>query len=681
MEAEKQTKQEFPDVVHMDTPPHPLTNPPNPNPKHLSPLVRQEFPLPKPGVKKIPRYTITQFPLNPGAGTSLTLPAGNGFSRAYLHGTSDDTNLYSDFPKNMLGRRSSLPQSILRANSGGSGSDSLLYKLAENCQSLSPELHPPSYTAIKQALLCDKYKRRQSMQTDPKTLKNLLQTKLIISDRSEEDLVNLRRKSDPGSYMKQRDFERRKELFLDENMTWSKSYGRVIDHQIQRWQRKRQQRLQRDLFSWQKAELASGSVLNPLKLGMINPLMAAQVGMVNPLQVSGNPTSALFPTFLNTANSGGVVNPYILPQGVLAGSGAAAATNTPIYYPFGTQYTLVSPYSSLQIGQSPQSATYLVPQAPPLASSQPNVYYYVPGPPTTTAATSASATNPATPPISAPSLTTMVMAGGGQLTNNSLGSNEVSASSLGIGAASYAVAPPPPPAIHTAQAPSPPGHSSHPVSPTNRKRHQSVPEKLTSLLQPPLLFSSSGRISPMETNPDSPPSSKKQRSTSDTALYNTPFGIPQRSPGAQSHSPHRHSASPQPGPAVGGQGISLEGLSALQTHLLQVHQSYGMNKTALEERQRRKNWGSREKGVGSGQGHSPRRKHSGGVGKSGSNSPSSVLSSDGADVEQREPGGQLLGVVGAEVSRNSAPDREGRRLDANEIKKETIRTENGEHNK
>ncbi len=489
------------------------------------------------------------------------------------------------------------------------------------------------------------------MQTDPKTLKNLLQTKLVISDRN-EDLVNLRRKSDPGSYMKQRDFDRRKELFLDENISWSKSYGKVIDHNIQRWQRKK---LQRDLLSWQKAEFvsaaaaaaAAGSTLNPLKLSMLNPLMT-----VNPLQMGTN--HALFPsTFLNPTAVVGTTSGYILPQGMGAAAVApptAAPSGTPIYYhPFGTsQYTVVNPYSSLQLGH-PQSTAYLVPQAG-LTTAQPNIYYYVPTATPTTSAT--------------PTVTPSHGGGSGCVSSNSSqygslsGNRSGSSGSLPMSPPSANGIFPQKPTIQMPSPPSPAGATEmltpRPLSPNSRKRHQSVPEKLTSLLQlpPPLVHTpvvagggasaaGGGRVSPMEIgNPDSPPVSKKQRSTSDTILYRTsPYGLPQLSPRSGQRSPNsRHSTSPQP-PTNGATAAaaSFDGLSALQTHLLQVHQ-YGMNRTAQEDRQKRRNRSHRES-----QGHSPRRKHSGGHtggggggrgGKNGSVSPISTQSLQSSEGEE-----------------------------------------------
>ena len=212
---------------------------------------------------------------------------------------------------------------------------------------------------------------------------------------------------------------------------------------------------------------------------------------------------------------------------------------------------------------------------------------------------------------------------------------------------------PPPPGTVTTEMLTP-----RPISPNSRKRHQSVPEKLTSLLQlpPPLVPTvsmatgggggggdvSGGRVSPMDiNNPDSPPVSKKQRSTSDTILYHQPpYGLPQLSPrgaglGGQ-HSPNsRHSTSPQPPMAGAAAATSFDGLSALQTHLLQVHHSYGMNRTAQEDRQKRQNRRHRDS-----QGHSPRRKHSGshsgggGGGKNGSVSPISIQSLQSSEGEE-----------------------------------------------
>jgi hypothetical protein len=123
-----------------------------------------------------------------------------------------------------------------------------------------------------------------------------------------------------------------------------------------------------------------------------------------------------------------------------------------------------------------------------------------------------------------------------------------------------------------------------PVSPGSRKRHQSVPEKLTSLLQQhsPLR----GHVSPVshdeydEDEPVTPPSVKKQRSTSDTTVLYPPYSsrFSQLSPpntisggmgggiGLGGHLSKSKSTSPQPQDQRGGS------LTAFQSHLLKVHQ-------------------------------------------------------------------------------------------------------------
>ena len=205
-----------------------------------------------------------------------------------------------------------------------------------------------------------------------------------------------------------------------------------------------------------------------------------------------------------------------------------------------------------------------------------------------------------------------------------------------------------------------------------------------------------GRVSPLEMNLDSPPSSKKQRSTSDTTVYHTPYGFSHHhhhqqhspghgihSPGAQSHSPHSPSASPQPPPSssassASSSAVSFEGLSALQTHLIKVQQSYGINRMALEQRQKRRHRSPREK-PGRSQGHSPRRKHSGGV-KSGSVSPSSVQSNEGEEpVERPSPWVRMLEERGSGSSGQEGGEREGEEkvlMNNNQIK-----SENSEHSK
>lgn len=671
--------------------------------KSVSPLVMQEFPIPRPGGKVVPRYTMHKFNAKSIARSSSTLPA-NGLSSSsppsssssyshpqhpqslhntpLLNGFSDDTGVHTDQPhKNVLGRRGSLPQQFSDQVVGGS--DGMLFTLAEHCQSATTDSFPPSYTAIKQALLCDQYKRRPSIQNDPKTLKNLLKTKLVITDDT-SDVMDGRRKSDPGSFMKQRDFDRRKELFMEENTSWSTSYGKVIDQQINQWQKKRQDKhAQREMLNWQ-AQAVSAASLNPLKFQMSNPLMPGQHSMVNPLQLgnglNANPTSAAATAaalFSGNLSSGCLVNPYCFPQAVLPGS--MGSTTPPIYYNrLATPYAFVNPYSALQIGQvasaTPPPATYLVPQAA-LTASQPKVVYYVP--PSTNSSLSSSSGSPSSSITASSSSVTSTTS----FHNSAAHTLPVSTSSpprISLFA---------PPIRHTTPTMLTDNtqfgtevHKLRPVSPNSRKRHQSVPEKLTYLLQlppPPPVQStrlslsslSSGRSSPMdegvEGNPDSPPLSKKQRSISDTTVYHSTYRLHQLSPGRGRSPTPGNSPQPPHGLGVcvnlqgpGGSQLSDEGLSPLQAHLLQVHQSYGIRSAVEERKNRQRNMIPHEK-----RGHSPLRKYSGGSMNNGSISPPlSLMEEEEVVGVSSESGGEGVGVL--DGKREVTSDVDGREMES-----------------
>jgi len=223
----------------------------NEAPGKLYPQLEQS-PSPKGKIK--PRYTVHKFTWKWGG--------SNGMSPILSpkHNFSDDSAMLSGsiIPKSVLGRRCSLPPMKSAVVLEGESS-AALNQLAENITQTTPsDTSPPSYAAIKQALLCDRYKRRQSMQTDPKMLKNLLQSKLVISESgTTPDLVSQRRKSDPGAFMKQSDFSRRKELFVDENRNWLKSYGDTIEKEIDQWRLRRQERYRRELLR-QQMELSRG---------------------------------------------------------------------------------------------------------------------------------------------------------------------------------------------------------------------------------------------------------------------------------------------------------------------------------------------------------------------------------------------------------------------------------------
>ena len=124
-----------------------------------------------------------------------------------------------------------------------------------------------------------------------------------------------------------------------------------------------------------------------------------------------------------------------------------------------------------------------------------------------------------------------------------------------------------------------------PVSPGSRKRHQSVPEKLTSLLQqsPLRVHNISPSHDEDDEEPATPPSVKKQRSTSDTTVHYPPYSnrFSQLSPpnvgtGGCSGSKSK-STSPQPPSDHQLQQQSHGNLTALQSHLLKVHQVQQQN--------------------------------------------------------------------------------------------------------
>ena len=640
--------------------PHPQSTARRSKSSTVVPQIKEEY-IPssqqvKSANKKVPRYTVTKFRVKQG-GNNVTI---NGIPTTILkpskhqHISIDDSSLLGPpgFSKNLYGRRCSLPHNMkpAMAFTDDQKAEATLHQLAEHMYSTPPHLEPPSYAAIKQALLCDQYKRRQSMQSDPKTLKNLLQTKLVISDRNE--IVSLRRKSDPGSYLKQRDFERRKELFMDENRSWSQSYGKVIEKKIVKWERKRQERFQREMLMRQFGGSLGGEH-GQLKFQFLNPL--ASQGLINPLTANGiqpgAPSTLLAPSYLAAnqnaaaATAAGLgANPFIFSQPILAPSTTNASatglsttgTTSMFYSPFLTPYTFVNPYApTLQVTNAlgqPTAATYYIPQQ---QGSPQKVLYFVP----TTGTGGAPVASPAT--TSLPSTTSVLASSLSSSTSPLLSSSPSSSITVhpptnpvsvsisttssspenGMSTNSGAVPSPQPavggnvslsnfPQLSSLMAPSSrtghrnslhsisssssslskdmsdetDGYEYRPVSPGSRKRHQSVPEKLTSLLQQSPLR---GHLSPShdedEDEPVTPPSVKKQRSTSDTTVLYPPYSsrFSQLSPPSFGHAggssvsgsssslylSKSKSTSPQP-PDLQRQGQ----LTALQSHLLKVHQ-------------------------------------------------------------------------------------------------------------
>lgn len=439
--------------------------------------------------KKVPRYVVRKF--------RFRTPGHNGVSsllqqKAALQRFADDSGI----PKSVLARRCSLPPmkpDELPTKTEGN----TLSQLAENLRSKTTNEERPSYAAIKQALLSDRYKRRQSMQLDPKTLKNLLQSKLIISeDKGKRDIVSQRRNSDPGSTTKHRDFQRRRELFVEENVNWSESYGSVIENKIRRWRQQRHERRQRELL-YRKVKLTNQSathILNPLSTTP-QGFVALQAGVktTNPVAdtTAAPPQATVLPP--TTAYLGGV-NPFILPHTLLPPTTAAVGNPSMYYSPFLTPYTFVNPYSTLQL-QTTQPPAYYIPQT--TLANQQKLFYFV----------QSGVTTPNTTSTGAPIPTTMA----------SLSQLASLIAPTSISARTVAAA----------------------TQMTERKevqkRHNSLPETLSSML----------RSTSDESDPESPPAPKKQRSISDTPVF---------------YSPRRTAYS------TGSRGS----LTALETHLLQA---------------------------------------------------------------------------------------------------------------
>ena len=418
--------------------------------RSLSPLTTQDLPAVPKG-KKIPRYTVHKFKVKSGGtnGVSSLLRQKKEFK--------DDSGILG-VPRSVLNRRPSLPP-MKPTEVPSTEQSSVLSRLAENLQngtSSDAATSPPSYTAIKQALLADSYKRRQSVQIDPKTLKNLLQSKLASSEESalRRDLLTQRRNSDPGilNYWKQRDFDRRKELFVDENESWSRNYGRVIDKKIVTWQKKRHERRQRE-FLRKQAELSPNGQNSALKFQILNPLTSAQ-GIVTPYaaEVKTIPAAAA-PSLVQPTP---YLNPFLYPQQSLFTPTTTSDSNTAsmVYSPYVSPYNFVSPYS-MQLA-NPQTTTYLI-QASPAAPEQ-KVFYFVPSSTSRTVSTTPTGYTLAPSTTTMPQLSSLIAPTTAHPHTHANTQHEV---------------------VHMQEIRT----ESNNLSSKNRKRKHTLPEKLSTLLQ------------------------------------------------------------------------------------------------------------------------------------------------------------------------------------------------------
>ena len=332
-------------------------------------------------------------------------------------------------------------------------------------------LQMPSYVAIKRALLSDKFKHMQnpiSRLVVPKMLLNLLQAKKLSASESKSNLLAHRRNSDPGSYLQHRDKARRRQLFIDENMLWIKTYGSIIEKKIQTWKRKRLLKMQREYFYSQQEKLGVCHQQNELRF--LNPAAVAQLAASSSLygslasSTAPSSLSSLPQAFVTAAAGSGVTGfsplMYQLPS--------AGLTPTPVLLPapFISPYTLMGSYTTLPVTAATQpTATYIV---PPTALAGAGTQHRVVFLPSASCATAVGNTTPAT----------------------TASDTKPPFSSLLAPTAPY----------HAKSEPDNRHHVAPDVSHSlgSRKRKSAFPEKLSSLLQPP-----------PDADPTSPPSEKR----------------------------------------------------------------------------------------------------------------------------------------------------------------------------
>ena len=225
----------------------------------------------------------------------------------------------------------------------------------------------PSYVAIKRALLSDKFKNVQgpiSRLVAPKTLLNLLQAKKLsvnVPSSSTGDKLNLvahRRNSDPGSYLQHRDKTRRRQLFLDENLQWSKMYGSVIERKIQTWKQKRLLRMQREFLLQQQQQQQQQNELHLLNTAKL------VTGQLYASLASSSASSSLahIPQAFVTAAGAAGVNGFS-PAPLMYQLPSAGLTQTPLLVPtpFISPYAFMGGYATIPSTNPTTAAAYIMP--------------------------------------------------------------------------------------------------------------------------------------------------------------------------------------------------------------------------------------------------------------------------------------------------------------------------------
>ena len=250
-------------------------------------------------------------------------------------------------PQNLYARRGSLPP--MKSGEGGNA----VALLAERLQYTSDAGASlvPSYAAIKRALLSDKFKHSQnpvSRLVAPKALLTLLQSKQLSESQDQKPNLTHRRNSDPGSYLQHRDKERRRQLFVDENRNWASTYGPVIERKIQGWRQRRHQRLQKEyLRLYRYQELAASHKNGTLRL--LSSTLSAMPGATHSVNPSSTSAMTLPPTTLpqaylaaasNLSSTPFMFQPTFLPSTTLAPAPMLLPTSFISPYTFMNSYTV-----------------------------------------------------------------------------------------------------------------------------------------------------------------------------------------------------------------------------------------------------------------------------------------------------------------------------------------------------
>ena len=309
--------------------------------------------------------------------TSATHTA-DGYGALFTSKTCEEPGmLFGGIPHTESGsskyaRRGSLPP--IKCGEAGNTLALFAERLQTSSNGAPPSsAHIPSYVAIKRALLSDKFKQVQnpiSRLVAPKMLLNLLQAKkqnVELTSGDKLSLVAYRRNSDPGSYLHHRDKTRRRQLFMDENTQWIKTYSSVIDRKIQAWRQKRLLRMQKEYLLQQQQQREKVSILcqpqSELQLMSAAKLMSGQLYASLASSSAASSLTTLPQAFMTAAGAGGVNGFSAAP--LMYQLPSAGLSPTPILVPasFVSPYAFMGGYATIPTTAPAAAAAYFMPPA------------------------------------------------------------------------------------------------------------------------------------------------------------------------------------------------------------------------------------------------------------------------------------------------------------------------------